>query len=299
MNKLFFSVIIPTFNRETYLNKTIQSVLNQVYENFELIIVNDGSTDDSEKIIKSFNDKRIVYLKIINSERGAARNKGVQIAKGDYVTFLDSDDVLYSNYLENACIKLNIYDYPVFFHQSYEIKNKEGKTFNYGKMKKDSSFEFLIKGNPLSCLGVFIKRKNALLFPFSEDRNLSGSEDWELWLRLSANYGIITDPVLTACLFIHDGRSVLNVNEHQLLMRKNLALDFAFNDEKVLQVFGKSRKKMEAYCDSYIALHLVLAKQNLKGLKYFFNSVKNFPSTLFERRFLAILKNVILNLLSD
>jgi glycosyltransferase involved in cell wall biosynthesis len=291
-----FSIIIPTYNRANFLLDTINSVLLQNYSYFEVIVVDDGSTDQTPFIMEQFTTNRIKYIRTENLERGSARNTGVRAATGDYVTFLDSDDKIYFNYFSNAAESLMKNNFPEFYHQEYEVKNEEGKLINYGHYYDAKEIEFLVKGNPLSCLGIFIKREVALAFPFVEDRNLSGSEDWELWLRLAANFGIIADKRVSSCLVIHNKRSVLNVNEEKLLLRKNLALVYAFKDNKVEQKFGKLKRKMEAYCDSYIALHLVISGENLKGLNYLLNSIKCFPAVIFERRSVAIFKIVILNL---
>ncbi|CAN5556217.1 glycosyltransferase [soil metagenome] len=296
--ELSFSIIIPTYNRADFILETLESVFQQRYRNFEVIVIDDGSTDNTTEIINKIQDPRLRVTSIPNSERGAARNAGIRLAKGDYITFVDSDDLIYPHYLTYALESLINLNLPVFFHQSYEVKNAHGSVVRYGNEVKGDYSNFLVKGNPLSCLGIFIRRKEALLHPFVEDRNLSGSEDWELWLRLAANFGIKTDDRITACLIIHDDRSVLSINEDKLLLRKNLALNYAFKDLKVQEVFGSSRNKMEAYCDTYIALHLVLSGQNLKGMKYLCHATFNYAPSVFQRRFLAIIKYMFLNLKS-
>ncbi|MBL0097761.1 MAG: glycosyltransferase family 2 protein [Bacteroidetes bacterium] len=99
--------------------KSLDSVFQQDYTNFEVIVVNDGSTDNTLEVLRSITDSRLKILNITNSERAAARNRGVEIAKGDYVTFLDSDDKYYSNYLSNANTVLLNKSRPVFYHQAY------------------------------------------------------------------------------------------------------------------------------------------------------------------------------------
>ena len=88
------SIITPAYNAEKYIKETIESVLGQTYKNWELIVVNDGSTDDTEEIIRSFDDPRVVLLSQKNSGVSSARNLGIQSSKGEYITFLDADDVL-------------------------------------------------------------------------------------------------------------------------------------------------------------------------------------------------------------
>jgi glycosyltransferase involved in cell wall biosynthesis len=86
------SIIIATYNQAQYLAKAIESVLAQTYTDFELIIVDDGSTDSTQEIVAGFQDRRIRYHWQVNQERCAARNKGISISQGDYITFLDGDD---------------------------------------------------------------------------------------------------------------------------------------------------------------------------------------------------------------
>ncbi|HLF46080.1 MAG TPA: glycosyltransferase family 2 protein, partial [Chitinophagaceae bacterium] len=99
---IFFSVIIPTYNRAHLIKETIDSVLRQTHPHFEIIIVDDGSTDDTKQVIENHfgKDARVIYFYKQNEERGAARNFGLKQAKGDYAVFLDSDDLMLSPYLE-------------------------------------------------------------------------------------------------------------------------------------------------------------------------------------------------------
>ena len=293
---ILFSVIIPTHNRASFIAKTILSVLNQTYENFELILVDDGSTDNTEEIVNSIKDERIKYFKIPNSERGAARNFGMGKSKGDYITFLDSDDYFYVSYLKNARESLLKFDSPAFFHLGYEVRNSNAKLmFKIDFLKSDTS-GFIFKGNPLSCMGVFLRKDVAEKFHFNEDRQLSGSEDWELWLRIIANYGIKIDNRVSACLVQHEERSVLHFNEEKLYKRKELALKYAFQDTVVQEKFKKNYRQIDAYADGYIALHLLLSGKNINSLKYISKSIFGYPLSVFSRRFLVFNKYFLVNL---
>ncbi len=287
---LKFSIVIPTYNRVEFILLAVRSVLNQDYSDFEVIIVDDGSTDKTPDVIATISDPRVKYFRIENSERGAARNTGVRHAKGDYVTFLDSDDQLYTDYLSTANQGLGKYNYPVFYHQAYEVRNYLRDKVRFVHDYNHKNIRFLVKGNPLSCLGVFIRRAEALMFPFNEDRNLSGSEDWELWIRLAANFGLKRDNKICACLILHDDRSVYSVEEEKLVRRKQLAMDYSFQDPEVKRIFGNQWNKMIAYSYTYNSLHLALAGQKTRSLVYFFNALRKYPLCLFERRTLAIIK---------
>lgn len=94
MTSSLVSVIMPVYNAELYIAEAINSVLNQTHTNWELLIINDGSTDNSEKLIKNFTDQRIIYNKQENKGVSAARNVGLKNMKGDYFCFLDADDLM-------------------------------------------------------------------------------------------------------------------------------------------------------------------------------------------------------------
>ena len=92
MHKIKVSVIVPVYNSERYLKKCIQSIVDQTLKEIEIIIINDGSTDNSENIVKSFDDNRIKYIKQANSGQSVCRNRGIELAAGEYIGFVDSDD---------------------------------------------------------------------------------------------------------------------------------------------------------------------------------------------------------------
>lgn len=100
MNELV-SIIMPSYNTASFISKTIESVLNQTYKNWELLIVDDCSTDDTDEIVSKYNDKRIVYLKNEkNSGAAISRNRALRNAKGKWISFLDSDDLWHPTKLE-------------------------------------------------------------------------------------------------------------------------------------------------------------------------------------------------------
>ncbi len=112
----FFSIVIPSYNRAKHISKAIESILNQTFSDFELIIIDDASTDNTFEIISSFKDHRIIYLKNNeNIERCASRNKGINIAKGDYICFLDADDYHLPDHLETFHKELQDLSFPKAF----------------------------------------------------------------------------------------------------------------------------------------------------------------------------------------
>ena len=296
-NNILFSIIIPTYNRANLISHAINSVLGQTYANYELIVVDDGSLDKTNEVVHSFASSKIKYFKINNSERGFARNYGVENASGDYITFLDSDDLLLPNYLQYANESIQLYNNPYFLHIGYEISTPNGKITSRVNYLKSDEIYFLIKGNPLSCTGCILKSETIKKIKFNTDRNLAGSEDWELWFRILSNVGIKTDNRIGARMINHDNRSVkIDANEEQLINRKELALKYAFEDNMVKKKFSKHYILIDAYGESYIALHLALAGHNKQAKLHLRKFLKGHPRGLFTKRFLVISKYIFINL---
>jgi glycosyltransferase involved in cell wall biosynthesis len=287
-----FSIVIPTYNRAELIAGTIQSVLEQQFKNFEVIVVDDGSTDNTEDVIKSIRDSRLHYYKKENSERGATRNYGARIAKGEYINFVDSDDLLYPNHLACAGELIEKSLHPELVYLNYDIKDENNKIIKINKISGSINSKILF-GNILSCNGVFLRHDVALKFPFQEDRRLAGSEDWELWLRLSSRFHFYYTNEITSTLVNHDSRSVLNSDEQKLLLRKELSLKYAFEDDFVKKKYTKALPKIESNLDIYISLHLALSGQKKRALFHLIKAFKKNPSAIFSRRFLAIIKRLI------
>ncbi|MEM6634197.1 MAG: glycosyltransferase [Bacteroidota bacterium] len=293
----FFSVVIPSYNRADFLPKTIQSVLDQQYTHFEVIIVDDGSTDHTGKVTEGIiqHDDRISYFYKENGERGAARNFGSQKAKGDYVYFLDSDDLLYPDHLMKAAQFIEENEHPPIFFLPYEVVEASGTLVQSLVPIKGSLNQLLVtQGNLLSCHGVFLRADTAKAFPFNEDRNLSGSEDYELWLRISSHYEIPYANVVTSALVHHDERSVLNFNAEKLIQRKKLMIQYVFSNENFMEKYGKFKQRIIGNTYLYIALHLALTKKyRMQAIRWLLKSFFAYPPSLFVRSFWGTLKHLI------
>lgn len=279
----FFSIVIPTYNRAGFIRKAIESVLQQTYPNFEVIVVDDGSTDDTEQIVTGISDRRIIYHKKTNEERAVARNTGARLAKGTYITFLDSDDLLYPDHFKEAARIMEQYRQPSFFHLAYEVKDDSSRILRQNHYQGDLNRQ-LITGNFLSCMGVFVKREVALEFPFNEDRALSGSEDWELWMRLASRYQLYYSNTITSALVQHQDRSVMNTDEVSLRNRIELAVKYLEKDAVWRQHYGKRKPVMMAHLWLYVSLHLVLGGNKRRAFLYWRKAVASAWPIIFSRK---------------
>ncbi len=300
MKNVFFSIIIPTYNRGHLILSTLNSVKNQTYKNYELIIVDDGSSDDTKRVVENYIEnnklKNWSYYYKTNGERGAARNYGIKKANGEWIIFLDSDDLFYPNhlYLASDFISKNI-DISIF-HSAYEFRNQRNEVIGRVIYPKNNNLNHaVLKGNVFSCFGMFLKSDVFNELRFEEDKELSGSEDWLLWLKVSAHYKIHFQSQISGCMIQHDERSVLNFSEDKLLSRTNLLVTKLKEDNMFVETYGrKVINKIHGHMLTYSALHLLLSGNKRKAIILFFKGLKYSPSELLKIRTLAFLKHLFL-----
>ncbi len=137
------SIIVPVYNKAEYLQRTLKSILNQTHKNIEVIIIDDGSTDDSEKIIKEFSKKDDRIVSLLRENRGASktRNQGLEMVKGEYVCFIDADDVISPNFIENLLTGIKNADADVCVIKDFRIGNNSKKSVKSKRVKKTKSFD--------------------------------------------------------------------------------------------------------------------------------------------------------------
>lgn len=292
--KTTFSLIIPTYNRAGFILKTLQSVLNQTCKDFEIIIVDDGSTDNTQELISTVGDSRIKYFKKQHGERAAARNFGIERAAGDYITFLDSDDLLYPHHFEEAFNLIQKYNHPEWLHSGYEIRNEKGKILRQQNKRRGSINKSLITGNHLSCLGIFVRKDIAIENKFNEDRDIIGSEDYELWLRLAAKYQLYYSNEITGCMIQHTERSVMGFDQQKLVKRIEKLIEIVKSQN---ELNARALKKFKAHRYLYLSLHLAMNKDIVHSGIYLFKAAKTFPIALFSTKVLGILKTILTGLL--
>ncbi len=184
------SVIIPTYNRAWTLKKAIDSVLKQNYKNFELIVVDDGSTDDTEALVSEY-AKSIKFVQQPNLGVSAARNKGLSISSGALITFLDSDDYWEPEKL-SAQVEFFNANPNALICQTEEIWIRNGKRVSPKKKHKKLSGMIFIPSLALCLISpsAVMMRKNLFAKVDMFDESLPACEDYDLWLRITCRYPV-------------------------------------------------------------------------------------------------------------
>jgi len=184
-----FSVIIPTYNQANFLKKAIESVINQTFNNWELIIIDNYSNDDTIEVVKQFHCEKIVFFQLKNEGIIAkSRNKGINESKGEYIAFLDSDDYWYPHKLETINSILDTGKLFVCHSEKWIYINEpfKNRIVNYGPKRKSSFFSLLFNGNCISTSAVVVSKKSLLQTSlFSELPTVITAEDYDLWLKLA------------------------------------------------------------------------------------------------------------------
>ncbi len=291
-NKILISIIIPVFNRIYHLKNLLDSLNFQKQKYFEIIIVDDGSSENIENQIKNYNKMTIKYFKIMNSERGKARNYGMLKSTGTYINYFDSDDIALPNHVQIAIETIKEYNFPNVFHLAYEKYNLKNKKIKKIVFKKKFINSYILKKNVLSCNGVFLKREVALENLFCENRLLSGSEDWELWLRLCKKYKILSISIITSCVMEHGERSVNFNNYFDLKIRLEL-FNSLINDKNRHNLSQREIHVVYSEVQMYLALYASVIKSNrIVTIKHLIFSIRLNTRIMFSLKFFVVIRNL-------
>lgn len=248
------SVIIPAYNAEKFIGDAIKSVLNQTFGGVEVIVVNDGSTDKTLNILKSYSDPRFTYYDIKNSGVSFARNYAVKKAVGKWLAFIDADDIWANNKLE---VQLTGIDNNRWSHtNSYYIGEKQSgneKRSDLTEQFDGNIFEHLIEENFITTSTVLID-KNLFLSAGGFDESLKALEDWRLWLDISSKENIAYSVEPLAKYRVYEGSTSRKARE---MLPIHIEVIHAVsktlpNNKKSQQLVNKGMLKSFAIC-SYIA----------------------------------------------
>lgn len=200
----FFSVVIPLYNKEKYIEDTLKSVLNQSFQDFEIIIVDDGSTDASHKMAASFKSEKIKLLKQDNLGVSIARNNGIDYATSNYIALLDADDLWHNNHLIELKKQIDLFpdaglfcnNYEIFYRENFSRKAKFNFYYKNDCLLVQDYFKAsMINAVALTSAVAFSKEKFKILGGFKP--HLKTTQDTDLWIRFALNYKVSFNPVVT------------------------------------------------------------------------------------------------------
>ncbi len=240
MHSPFFSIIVPTYNRAHLIGGTIESVIAQSFENWELLVIDDGSTDHTIETVEKFSDLRIKYLWKENEERSVARNKGIELSQGKFVCFLDSDDIWRTNHLQLLFEKIKSNDNKKALYFT-------GMAWNFTDRKQDVIFETpegknrieYIITNQIAPSTVCIP--TAILQKEKFNTSLRINEDVELFARIATKLELIQLREVTVDFIIHNENTKANTKNY--ITPQIQVMEMIFSNPELKNKISSSFKK--------------------------------------------------------
>lgn len=259
------SIIIPVYNWSNYLSEAIESALAQTYDNIEIIVINDGSTDNSstEKIALSFGDK-INYIYKENWWVATALNLWIEKATWEYISWLSHDDLYHPNKIKEAVLLLNKLDWKNIIFNNYELIDKDKKTINILKSptkKEDIFFKLISNKFALNWCTLLIPKK-AFLEVWYFDKNLKTTQDYNMWIRMIKWwYSFVNLPIVLTKYRIHENQDSIKKKE---LFYKEIkdAQNYVLNNFSLEELKNNSWLKYNKYL-FFIYLKWIFFKQNI------------------------------------
>lgn len=241
----FVSIIIPCYNQAKYLPEALQSVLEQTYDNWECIIVNDGSPDNTDEVAKEWcaRDSRFKYLKKENGGLSSARNAGIKTSTGEFILPLDADDKIGNQYLaEGISVLINQPDVALVYCEAEFFGDKTGRW-----QLPEFTLEKLAISNMIFCSAIFRRKDFDDYGPYDEQL-LHGLEDWDLWLSILKNNGnVIKLPEVHFYYRKLNSGSMMDLMQNE--KRLNEALNLIYDKHRPFynELFGNPISVFEKY----------------------------------------------------
>lgn len=282
------SVIITTYNRGNFLKYAVDSVLSQTFQDFEIIIIDDGSTDNTRNVVSSYKDSRIFYYYQSNKGQNPARNIGMKLSKGAYIAHLDSDDLWEKTKLEKQVRILDKNNNVGLVYCGTRIIDSSG---NFVKLLKLQKY----KGNVLKKLIMYnflyngsntLFRKECLDNVKKFDESINRMTDWEFYLKLSLFYEFYSIKEYLVSYRIHGNNMSVNYKKYEINGFKILFK--IFKNEKLNPDLQKLKTLAFAMRYRFLA-HRCLESNNCKQARqYALKSIKLHPHVLFKSNIILI-----------
>lgn len=303
MNKPLVSIIIPTYNYAQLITETIESVLNQSYNNWECIIIDDGSTDNTEEVVKEFINRQSIYsfryIKKVNEGTSIAKNTGINIANGKYIQFLDADDLISADKLEVQVSTLESVNADLVFSKSvfFTDNNSERQFVNrypegFLAAQTLANIELLnrIIKNNIVTIGSPLVKKAILMEAGLFDAHLKNNEDWLLWFKVGLickKFVYDNNEKSYASIRVHHESAMNNHSkmfEGEVTVRRQIELRLK-NSEA-----NKELEQLSKLNADLLALHQVRSLGISSGMKYILSNFAKNPAGEFNLLKTALFK---------
>jgi glycosyltransferase involved in cell wall biosynthesis len=289
------SVIIPTKNRVRYVSSAIKSVLTQTFENFETIVVDAASTDNTAEAVGKFDDERIHYIREdIDEGISVCRNIGIRNSRGAFVAFLDDDDIWMSSKIEKQLALIEKRPSVGAVTTGSWVTNQHGKIVEFGiPSVKGKIFPAILRKNYVGNCSVVLARKECLEKVGMFDESLHAAEDYDLWIRLAKYYEF---ECAKEYLVVNRMHEISIHTDRQRVLRATKMLQKKYSKE--LMTLSDRRKILGAWHYNLGVLYSECGNSG-QGRKEFVEAVANDPSSIRynSRLFLSLLGSSVANLL--
>jgi glycosyltransferase involved in cell wall biosynthesis len=284
------SVICPVYNAAAFVEPTLQSVLNQTYKDFELIVVNDGSTDNTRQILEKYGDKiRYVYKK--NGGQSSSRNAGIRVARGQYIALIDHDDIWIPNKLElqvQEMEKAKTIGLVTCGTIGFNENGETGRTLRHlvNSLTRTQLLRRLAMGNIIGgCSNVLIRNECFLKLGLF-DESLRMAEDWDMWVRIAQSYDIRSIPQLLVKYRWHEknfsnSSAEVNLTNESVFLTKIFSNDF-FRNKRLL--------KHQAFSRRYLAAAIAYRESHDQSCvrHCLLKAIAHYPPIVFRKTTLAL-----------
>jgi glycosyltransferase involved in cell wall biosynthesis len=253
------SVVIPVYNGERTIRCAVRSVLKQTFQDFELIVINDGSNDSTVEILSTIDDPRLRVFSFPNRGLSVSRNRGIALASGEYISFLDADDLWTTDKLEDQLNALRQKPKAAICYSFTDFIDEAGNRLGYGINSAKNGYVFpdLLAFYFVGSGSNALIRATALELTGQFDETLTAMEDWDLFLRLAADHHFVAVPKAHILYRVSDDSLSSNVLRVESEMLK--VVERVYSQEP-----GKSFAQLKRLTLSN--LYLFLASRTLKGL---------------------------------
>ncbi|MDY6784733.1 MAG: glycosyltransferase [Cyanobacteriota bacterium] len=216
------SVVIPIYNGEKTIQETINSVLQQSFEDFEIIAINDGSQDTTLEILENISDPRLQVFSYANAGLAESRNRGIARAKGEFVAFLDADDLWTADKLDSQIQALQNASEAAVAYSFTDYIDETGKIVKKGNYKavNGNVLEELLVDNFIESGSNPLIRKQALEKVGGFDSSINTAADWDMWLRLAEHFHFVAIPAVQVLYRISDNSMSANIRNQEVQCRE-------------------------------------------------------------------------------